>query len=198
MAEIIELQAETREALGSANSRRLRAAGNLPAVLYGKKQELLHLMVDEATMVNALNHHARVFQLGLPGGSRSAALIKDLQIDHLTDAVLHIDFQRVDLDEKIEVDAAVKVVGVPKGAIEGGTLEIGVSSVRLLCPVRNLPDAFRIDASGLGLTESIEASVLELPPGAVLVTPADALLARCNLPVVVEEAAEGEGEGAAS
>lgn len=199
MAEIIDLKTEKRERLGSANSRRLRASGAIPAVLYGKKQDLLHLTVDKETLVNALNHQARVFQLGLPDGQSASALIKDLQIDHLTDAVLHIDFERVGLDEKIEVEPKVKVVGVPKGAAEGGTLEVGIGSIRVLCAVRDLADAFRIDASNLGISESIEAKDLPLPPGATLVTAPDALIARCNPPaVLVVSEGEGEGEAAAA
>ncbi len=200
MAELYTLEAKQRAELGSANCRRLRRRGLVPAVLYGKKIANVHLALDAAAFDAALRHHSRILDLKLPDGRVEKAIIKEVQYDTLGDHVLHVDLGRIALDEKIEVAVPLKFVGEPKGAAAGGHLEVVVHEVRVECLAGAIPDELRIDVSHLELGQILRAKdVQSLPEGVRLLSGADVVLCHLKAPVEVEEVTPGAApEGAAA
>ena len=123
-----QLQASARPELGSRANKRLRDTGQIPAVLYGHKEAVVPLKLRKKEISVYLAHGTHVFDLTLDGKTQKV-LIKDVQYDHLGIEVLHVDFARVSLDEKVEITVPLELKGTPKGEADGGfsfsTLRIG-------------------------------------------------------------------------
>src|SRR5262245_55035514 len=107
--EIPTMNASPRERTGTRYSYRLRRDGKLPAVIYGHKQEPLHVTVDTAELVGHLHKGAHVLKLNLDKGKVETCLIKDVQYDYLGDEVIHADLARIDLTEQVELSVPIEV-----------------------------------------------------------------------------------------
>ena len=100
-------------------------------------------------MVSHLNHGAHLFDLTLDGKSEKV-LVKEVQYDHLGIEVIHVDFARVSLDEKVEVTVPLELKGTPKGEADGGVLQQIVSELEIECLVTDIPDVIRHNVIGHG------------------------------------------------
>src|SRR5205814_5341270 len=101
-------------------------------------------------LVGHLEHGVHVFDLALDGKSEKV-LVKEVQYDHLGLEVLHVDFARVSLDEKVEVTVPLELKGEPKGLAEGGVLTQVISELEVECVVTEIPDVIRHNVSDLGV-----------------------------------------------
>ena len=110
MAQTAQIQAQPREQLGTRANRRLRASGALPGVIYGHKEAIVPITLPAKEMALHLDHGTHVFSLNLDGRSETV-LIKEVQYDHLGKEVIHVDFARVNLDERVEVTVPVELKG---------------------------------------------------------------------------------------
>src|ERR1700710_2899954 len=106
--------AETRTQLGSRANKRLRDSGKLPGVIYGHKLDVVPITLPKKEVVKHLDHGTHLFALNI-GGKAENVLIKDVQYDHLGIDVLHVDFARVDLNERVDVTVPLEFKGEPKG-----------------------------------------------------------------------------------
>ncbi len=195
MSDAVLIKAEKREKLGTRTTRKARATGKMPAIVYGHKQEPVAVSVDAHELVLALHHHHRLFNLDF-GGAKETVMVKDVQYDYLGDTIIHIDFARVDIHEKVQVHVEVVLKGTAKGTSEGGVLEQRVTDIELECEAMSIPDEVRVNVSELGIGEILTAGEIELPAGSTLITDPSTPVAACS--VVVEKAEEEgeEGEGA--
>lgn len=199
MAETITLEAKDRAALGSANSRRLRRKGLVPAVLYGKKVANVNIALDAGAFNAALRHHSRILDLKLPDGKIEKAMIKEVQFDTFGDAVLHVDLGRIALDEKVEIRVPLKYTGDPKGVAAGGHLEIVLHEATIECLAGNIPDDLRIDISHLELDGILRAKdVKALPEGVRLLEGAETVLCHVKPPQIEPEVVPGAAPEAAA
>ena len=123
----IQMTAQPRAELGSRANKRLRDRGLVPGVVYGHKEAVVPVTLPKKELVNHLHHGAHLFDLSLDGKSEKV-LVKEVQYDHLGMEVLHVDFARVSLDEKVEVTVPLELKGEPKGT------EDHVSSRTLVLP----------------------------------------------------------------
>ena len=119
MAEAIEV--EIRDWCGKRRNKRSRAAGKIPAVLYGHGKENISLSVPAEKLIAAVRQGTRV--VDLTGGVKETALLRELQWDTFGLDLLHVDFTRVSADEKIEVSVSVTLRGESPGSKEGGVIE---------------------------------------------------------------------------
>src|ERR1700755_3543931 len=103
-----QIGAKLRSELGSRANKRLRDAGHLPGVIYGHKEAAVPVTLPKKEVVNHLNRDAHVFDLALDGKSEKV-LVKEVQYDHLGIDVIHVDFARVSLDEKVEVTVPLEL-----------------------------------------------------------------------------------------
>ncbi len=193
MSEVLE--AQPREAVGKRNNRRLRAAGSIPAVLYGHGAESVSLAISTDQLEAALRHGGRVVDLS--GCVKEKALIREVQYDAFGTDVLHVDFTRVSADERIQITLAISLRGEAPGAKEGGVVQQVARDVEVECPVVAIPESLAARLTDLGLDQSLLASDLELPEGVLLITPAETVIAQCSVPLEAaeeEEAAEGSAE----
>src|SRR3954470_4849292 len=108
-----QVSAKMRTELGSRANKRLRSAGHLPGVIYGHMEAIVPVTLPRKEVVNHLNKGAHVFDIALDGKSEKV-LVKEVQYDHLGLEVIHVDFARVSLDERVDVTVPVELKGEPK------------------------------------------------------------------------------------
>jgi large subunit ribosomal protein L25 len=170
-----DMKAERRGEVGSRESRRLRRDGRLPAVLCGRGTESLSLHVSAKDFETARKLHARIVMLQLDGKSEPA-VVHDVDWDPLSQEPNHVDFQRVNMSEKIEIDVAIKTKGPSKGEIGGGILMLQMDAARVRCLPLEIPDQIEVDIRPLELHQSLHAKDLVLPKGVELAESPDALV----------------------
>lgn len=182
------LNVEQRETRGKRNAKRQRAAGKIPAVLYGHKQEAIALTLAADEIEAALRHNAHLFEL--KGSVSDSAFLKQVQWDAFGSHVLHVDLTRVNLTEAVEVSMEVMLRGVAPGTKQGGVVDQHLRQVEIECPANAIPENLTVTINDLEVDQTITASQLELPPGATLKTDADAVICSCIVPAALEEEAE--------
>lgn len=194
----IQLEVKARPDLGSRANKRLRDAGFIPGVIYGHKQAVVPVTMAKREVSNHLARGAHVFDLSLNGGSEKV-LVKDVQYDHLGSEVIHVDFARVSLDERVKVTVPVELRGTPKGEEDGGVLQQVISELEVECLVLEIPDVIRHNVADMALNDVLHIRDLKLPPGVKVLRDGDQLVATVKeiletvtTPEVVEGAAEPE------
>jgi large subunit ribosomal protein L25 len=172
------LNIELRTATGKGISRRLRAAGRLPAVVYGKGMEPVSVSVDQkelaAIMAGAGGQNALVALQGPEGLNGAMIIVADLNRDPIKGLIRHADLHKVNLDEKVRVEVRIVLVGSAKGVKDGGLLDFPHHTVELECLPSLIPDQVSVDVAGLGIGQSIHVGDLQLPAGVRAVTDAKA------------------------
>ena len=156
MAEAIEV--EIRDWCGKRRNKRSRAAGKIPAVLYGHGKENISLSVPAEKLIAAVRQGTRV--VDLTGGVKETALLRELQWDTFGLDLLHVDFTRVSADEKIEVSVLVTLRGESPGTKEGGVIEQLVHEVPIECLAASIPEKFVLNINELNLHETLTAANL--------------------------------------
>lgn len=158
--EILELKAEKRTTKGSKAARKLRESGQIPAILYGHKEDNVMLSLKDTDFMRLLQTRTRLIWLAFDN-KKESALIKDVQHDNLSDRIDHVDFSRIDLDERVHLRVSVEVYGEPIGVKDGGILTHTLKSVEIECLPAVIPEKIKVNISSLGLGKSIH--VRELP-----------------------------------
>lgn len=190
------LHVEIRPQRGTRAARKLRAAGQIPAVLYGHGEENVSLTVKHEELEAAVRHRAHL--VNLEGGVTESALIQSLQWDTFGVEILHADLFRVRKGEKHEAVVAVQLRGEAPGAKEGGIVQLVLHELEILCPVELIPDVFEVKVNELHLHQEITASQIPLPQGATLITAPESVVVHCieASRVAAPDEAVVEGEGA--
>src|SRR5438105_10859811 len=143
-----QIEAKIRGELGSRRNKRLRDAGFVPGVIYGHKEAVVPVTLPKRELVGHLNKGAHLFAVAVDGKSENV-LVKDVQYDHLGIEVLHVDFARVSLDEKVELTIPLELKGTPKGEAEGGVLTQVLAELEIECLVTDIPDVIRYNVSDM-------------------------------------------------
>jgi large subunit ribosomal protein L25 len=196
MAQTIEVQAKARNELGSRANKRLRDTGFIPGVIYGHKQDVLPVTIPRKEVAHHIHLGAHLFNLALDGKNETV-LIKEVQYDHLGIEVIHVDFARVDLTEKVKITVPLELKGTPKGEADGGVLQQVLAELEVECVVTDIPDIIRFNVSELGLNSVLHVKELTLPANVKVMNDGDQIVATVR--EIVEQvaapaAAEGEAE----
>src|SRR3984885_3983157 len=195
MAVTAQVTARQRSELGSRANKRLRDAGFVPGVIYGHKEAVVPVTLPKKELTGHLTHGAHLFDLNFDGKSEKV-LVKEVQYDHLGMEVIHVDFARVSLDEKVEVTVPLELKGTPKGEEEGAVLQQIVAELEIECLVTDIPDAIRHNVSEMAKDSVLRIKDLQLPPGVRCLQDEDLIVA--TVKEIVEEGVESEvAEGAA-
>ena len=147
--------------------RQLRSAGRIPAVVYGGKKDAAPLSIDGKSLFQVLKGHGTNVIMNLKvGGAGETVLLKDLQRDFVTHNIVHVDFQRVSMTEKLEVNVPLHIVGEAPGVkLSGGILEHILRELRVRCLPADIPDGINIDVSALQINQGVKVKDLVLPKG---------------------------------
>lgn len=195
------LSAKTRSATGKGVARKLRAAGEVPAVIYGHNREPQSLAVNahELTLLlERVPYQSTVIELDIEGGN-ARTLIREIQRHPFKKQIVHVDFQELVAGEKVTVEVPIHYVGTPEGVrSNGGILDQILHELEISVDPSNIPSRIDCDVSALTIGHSIHAGELPLPEGVELLTDAEATVCVCAAPRVVEETEPAEGEAAAA
>ncbi|HUP62044.1 MAG TPA: 50S ribosomal protein L25 [Thermoanaerobaculia bacterium] len=169
MAEV-SLEVERREATGKGVAKKLRREGRVPAVVYGGHKEPVAITVDRkavSELIQKGEHGIRsVFLLRMAGTDQQRhAMIKEVTIDPISRKMMHIDFVRVVMDEKVRVTVPVHLNGMAIGVKEGGLLDWQVREVHVECFPNAIPDSVEVDVSPLAHHEYYRVKDLTIPEG---------------------------------
>jgi large subunit ribosomal protein L25 len=169
-----ELVAEFRETQGKGASRRLRHEGKVPAILYGGHADARTLTLSHQKLLIMLDNerfYSTILSLKV-GDQTQAAILKDVQRHPFKNAIMHMDFQRVQEDEKIRISIPLHFTGAavsPGVKSQGGIVSHMRTQTEVSCLPKDLPEFIEVDISGLSINESIHLSQLKVPEGVALV-----------------------------
>jgi large subunit ribosomal protein L25 len=197
------IEVQRRERTGKGENRRLRVAGIVPAVLYGADRDPVAIQVPRKTVLDlfkAGGHENRIFLLKLTGTDQTRhAMVRDLQVDPMTNEISHLDFQRIAMDQKLRVHVRIELVGTPYGVkTESGLLDFVTRELEVECMPSAIPSEIKVDISELRVEQHMEARELTLPEGVEYVGSPDAVIVSIKHARVEEVAAPAEGVAAAA
>ena len=177
----ITVAAEVRTSRGKNEARRTRAAGNIPAVVYGAYQDPVSVAVNPKELSKIIRSSTglnTIFTLAVAGGETSPVMVVDRQVDPIKGLLLHADLKRIDLTKRIRVTVPVGTSGEPAGVkVQGGLLEIISRSIEIECLPDEIPESFTIVVSELMIGQGKRASDVELSGSMKLVSDAQTVIA---------------------
>lgn len=167
------IQVEKRERTGKGGSRESRRKGMIPGVVYGGGKDSVPIQLDRKTFVEMMkksDSENPIFLLKLSdSGQERHAILRDLQKDPVSRMVIHLDFQRIDMNQKVHVTVTIELVGTAVGVkTEGGLLEFITRELKVECLPADIPNHIEVDISGLHVGQHIEAGAVKLPEGVTL------------------------------
>jgi len=200
MAELT-LEVTRREDGGKNVARRYRASGKVPAVVYGGHRDPVAITVDRkivSEMIQKSEHGVRsIFLLKMSGTDQQRhAMIKDIQLDPISRRMTHIDFVRVQMDEKVRVTVPVHINGTAIGVKEGGILDWQIRDLHIECLPGQIPDAIEVNVDALGSHDYLRISDLTLPQGVKVFDDPDRVVVGVTHMKAEVEAAPAEAEAA--
>jgi large subunit ribosomal protein L25 len=202
----IEINAKERKSKGTGASRRLRHIGTTPGILYGGEKDSISLEIDSKELYMQFRHeafHASILSLNLEG-KKESVILRDFQMHPVRNNIQHIDFQRINENEKISVKVPFHFINedtAPGVKIEGGMVSHIMTEIDISCLPKDLPQYIEVDLGELAMGESIHLSEITVPEGVELTSLTDendpAITSISKPKVVVEEeiVAEASEEG---
>lgn len=185
-----------REERGKGPAGRLRRQGWVPAVIYGHGSPAEALAVEKRELRAFLETGQHIVELKREGADDDSgvrrALVREVQVQPVTQEVLHIDFVEISEHERVELSVRLVFRGEPAGIKDGGVFNIVLHEVDIMCPADFAVDELRVDVSGLELGQGLRVREVPLPENVEAVTDGEQVVATVRLPKgeVAEEEAE--------
>ena len=194
--ELVEAQPRPADEARTKNAaRRVRAGGNIPAVVYGAKKDSVAVTVNPKQISRILHSesgHNTVFDLKV-GSEQTKAMIVDWQYEPIKGTLLHIDLKRIAMDKALRVSVPVELTGVPEGVkTQGGILEQIIREVEIECLPADIPDHIDLDVTPLVFGQVLRVSDLPQSDKIKFVTDATQPVAHITSVKEVVEAAPAE------
>ena len=194
-----KVNVEVRSGIGKGGSRKVRAAGKVPGVVYGRKVEPVTVTFDEKELLTSLDKEKRrntVLELSITGdGGKSekvTAMLREAQINPLSRRLVHVDFLRVDLDSEVHVTVPLVLTGKAIGTTNGGNLHQSLHVIPIAAKPAAIPTKLEVDVTPLEIGDALHVSDLKLGAGVrALLDPRDAIAS-----VVAPKAEKVEAEAA--
>ncbi|MCC7194736.1 MAG: 50S ribosomal protein L25/general stress protein Ctc [Gemmatimonadaceae bacterium] len=195
------LSASPRTKSGKGTARKLRAAGEIPAVIYGHAREPQSLQLDAYALTRLLEKHSyttTVIELDV-AGTVARTIIRELQRHPVKRDVLHVDFQELVAGEKITVRVPIRFVGIPDGVKNGGgILDETVRELHISVDPSQIPNHLDVDVTALQVGKSLHVRDVPVPEGVHVLDDADGTICVCMVPKEVAEPTPGEAAAAAT
>lgn len=170
--ETVDISVERRAGLRKGAARRLRAAGRVPAILYGPKRQTLAISISAVEFSRKLAHLEGTHLVRLVSAADNdpdlhdrVVLIREAQEHPVTGALLHADFYEVDLTARIEVTVPLHFVGKAGGVVTGGILQPVMRELQVECLPTEIPEYLEVDVTPLGIHDALHVRDLHLPEG---------------------------------
>ena len=199
-----KLDVQQRSSFGKKNARVIRQSGDVPAVLYGRKQDTVALQINERALKQFLRTYGEnvIVNMEITEGNSEPAIIKEIQRHPVEKRVLlHADFIRISLDEPVTSTVPIVLVGTPAGAQEGGVIEFPLRALTLNCLPALMPNEISVDVTNLDIGDIIYVQDIELDDEVEVLDDLQRMIVSVSHPRVQveevvedEEGEEGEGE----
>ncbi len=193
-----KVNVEVRSGIGKGGSRKVRAAGKVPGVVYGRKIEPVTVTFNEKELLTSLDKEKRrntVLELSITGEGKSetvTAMVREAQINPLSRRLVHVDFLRVDLDSEVHVTVPLVLTGKAIGTTNGGNLHQSLHVIPIAAKPAAIPTKLEVDVTPLEIGDALHVSDLKLGEGVrALLDPRDAIAS-----VVAPKAEKVEAEAA--
>ncbi|MFL5738314.1 MAG: 50S ribosomal protein L25 [Actinomycetota bacterium] len=189
-----KLEAEKRDDTGKGVARKLRARGQVPAVLYGHGMSPVSVSVDAKDLGHALHTDAGANVLVdlHVGSDKHLVLAREIQRNHMRGELLHVDFVVIRRDETISIQVPIVVEGESPGVKQGGVVEHHLWELSAESLPGDVPQSIVVDLSKLEIGDSFHVGDLPKLQGVTIITPAEETILSVVTPQVLEVAAEGE------
>ena len=186
-----------REGRGKGAARATRREGLVPAIIYGHKLEPMAVQLPEQGLSRFLGTSGEntLINMELGADKTETVMIKEVQIDPVSRRVVHVDFVRVSLEERVTTHIPITLVGEAPGVEEGGILEFPLRELQIECQVGQMPEKIEIDISELGIGSRIRVSSLELGEELTVLDASATIIVSIVAPSIMEEVEEEEIEG---
>lgn len=189
--EILSLAAELRTQTGTANSRRLRRDGRVPAVVYGLAEETVSLTLAGDAITPIVVSGSKVVDLTF-GDTSTKAMIREVQWDTFLTHIVHVDLLRVDDNARIDLELFIEV----RGTVNEGVMQLVERSMMVNCPVFLIPESPVVRVGSMKIGDTVTIGDLEFPEGVTVSASADTVVIRVEEPQEIEED-DGEDAGGA-
>jgi large subunit ribosomal protein L25 len=164
-----ELTVELRSKTGKGISRRLRAQGLIPGIVYGKGMEAVPVSINPRELNAAIagegGHNNLLTLKGGEGLDGNVVIVADLLRDPLKRKAMHVDLHKINLTEKIKVEVPINLVGTAAGVIAGGLLDFAKHVLEVECLPTQIPEHIDVDVTELAINHSIHVGDLVIPDG---------------------------------
>jgi large subunit ribosomal protein L25 len=197
----VPLSAKIKTGTGKGVNRKLRTAGQIPAVLYGKGLEAVSLQLDNKELVKAMAHGTNVIvalKISDNGGKGQdhLAMITAVQRDVFQKKLFHVDFQKISLDVMVEATVPLHFNGPAIGEKAGGMVEHPRRDLQVRALPMALPEQIEVDITGLDLEQSLHVKDLQVPDGVEVLTDGEELVVIVHITRAMEEASVPAPEAA--
>ena len=197
-----ELVVQVREGTGKGVARKLRAAGRIPGVCYGRSTPSVGIALNPKALDRLLSESTAgmntLIDLRVEGGGLydgKPMLVKELQRDPVDGEMLHADLYAVNLQQAIQVSVPIQVNGTAEGVKMGGILDQALREIDLECMPEAIPQEIPVDVSSLDIGQSLHVRDLALPEGVTLLSDPDLAVVLVAAPAAEEEVAAEVEEG---
>lgn len=159
----ITLNAKQREDFRKSATKKIREAGRIPAVVYGKDKETSHVSVDSTDLIKIVREEGRnaIISLHIENGQTVDVMLHEYQMHPIKDKMLHADFYMIDMQEEMDVEVPLRLEGEAEGVREGGVLQQPFYELQVRAKPRAIPEEITIDISHLNIGDSL--TIADLP-----------------------------------
>lgn len=200
--EAIALNALVRKETGKGSARRLRSAGLMPAVFYGRETEAMPLSVNAADLLKLMKgRQDNVFiKLIIDDGSKKRkkleklSIMKELQTEPVSRRLFHADFYEISMDHKLTFEVPIHFIGSPVGVRNGGDFQHVKRELKVSCVPTKLPDFIEVDISGLDVGHHLKVSDIRISEDMTLLDSLEGVIASVSTPKVTIAKVETEEE----
>jgi len=179
---VAEIKVQKREECGSSACKKLRRRGLIPGVVYGHGLNNVNVSVPAENFTDFLHSGSRVLRLKI-GSDEDQVLVKDVQHDALTDEIIHVDFERISLDEKVTLEVPVELIGIAIGAKQGGVVDQPVKQLEIECAATNIPEFIEVDVSPLNIDDALTIADIKVGEGIILKAQPDQIVVKVLPPI---------------
>ncbi|MFC2160300.1 50S ribosomal protein L25 [Acidobacteriota bacterium] len=191
------INAEQREKFGKNASRVVRRAGRVPAILYGPGLDNVALTLDKKDLFSILKSESgenTIFEVSF-NSEKKDAMIKELQINPVSDELIHVDLIQIAMDKVIRVMVPVVLLGEAIGVkADGGFVDFSSREIEVECLPKDIPEHIEVDISELHLHQSIKIDEISSPEGTKITSDSDMVIVLIQAPSKEEEEVEVEEE----
>ena len=192
----IAMSVDLRNEGGKGFSKKLRAEGKIPAVMYGGDKPVM-LTVDKVDFQKNFKQISEniLIDLDIKGGESKEVLIKDYQVDGVSGRLTHIDFYEIVRGKKIHTRIPIELTGTSIGVrLNGGLLEHLAHEVQVECLPKDIPEVIQIDVTDVDINQALHVSDIKFPEGVISIDPSETVVVTVAGAKGEAEAEEGEEE----